>query len=392
MIPTGRDSRSLLGLQRVTKFAIRGFAIVAPFSVSFIQTVQVLASLSWLGSTALTRSSRSIRTPLLWPMLVFVAAAILSSPLGVDPKSSFFALKSVWIPVVFFLACVNTLDSISAKNTVRLVIASGAISAVVGLSETITNGVSYRIDGTFGHYMTFAGVILLIFLLAASRLIFDRDTPKLEGVVTLALLFSALLMTQTRSAWLGLIAGSIPILWTWRKRYVLALPAVAIVVVLLSPQPVKDRVFSYIDLTDVTLNERIYAWHGGVNIFREYPLTGVGPENLGQVYANHRHPKDPRLRFTHLHSNFLQTAAELGALGLLAWLAIWIAYFMAIARIYKRLDDNGSDRALVMGSVAGIVAFLVAGVFECNYRDTEVASLVYFLMALPFCVSPKDAR
>ena len=44
-----------------------------------------------------------------------------------------------------------------------------------------------------------------------------------------------------------------------------------------------------------------------------------------------------------------------------------------------------------MGSVAGIVAFLVAGIFECNYRDTEVASLVYFLMALPFCVGAKDA-
>ena len=391
MIPTGRDSRALLGLQRVTTFAIRGFAIVAPFSISFIQAVQILANLSWLGSTVLTRGSRSLRPPLLRPMLLFIAAAILSSLNGVDPANSLFALKSVWIPVVFFLACVNTLNSISARNMVRLVILSGSVSAVVGLTETITNGVNYRIDGTFGHYMTFAGVILLIFLLAASRLIFDRETPKLEGVVTVALLFAALLMTQTRSAWLGLIVGSIPILWSWRKRYLLALPVVAVVVVLLSPQPVKDRIFSYIDLTDVTLNERIYAWHGGMNIFREYPLTGVGQENLGQVYANHRHPKDPRLRFTHLHSNFLQTAAELGALGLLAWLAIWIAYFLAVARIYKRLGDNGSDRALVMGSVAGVVAFLVAGIFECNYRDTEVVSMVYFLMALPFCVSSKEA-
>ena len=141
-------------------------------------------------------------------------------------------------------------------------------------------------------------------------------------------------MTQTRSAWLGLAAGSIPILWSWRKKYLMALPIVAVVVVLLSPQPVKQRVFSYMDLTDVTLNERIYAWHGGWNIFREYPLTGVGPENLGQVYAKHRHPNDPRLRFTHLHSNFLQVAAELGAPGLLAWLST--ACSSASSRSWRR--------------------------------------------------------
>ncbi len=29
--------------------------------------------------------------------------------------------------------------------------------------------------------------------------------------------------------------------------------------------------------------------------------------------------------------------------------------------------------------------FLVAGVFEGTYRDSEVASLIYFVMALPFC-------
>lgn len=391
MIPTGRDSRAFPWLQRVLTFSIRGFAIVVPFSVSFLEALQILANLSWVGSTALDRGTRSLRAPLLWPMLVFLVAATLSSLLGIDPANSLFSLKSAWIPVLFFFVCVNTLTPSTAKSTVRLLITAGSVSAVVGLTETITRGVNHRIDGTFGHYMTFAGVILLISLLAASRLVFDPETHRLEAVVTLALLFGALLMTQTRSAWLGLAAGSIPILWSRRKKYLLALPIVAIVVVLLSPQPVKQRVFSYIDLEDVTLNERIYGWYGGWNIFLEFPLTGVGPENLGQVYSKHRHPNDPRLRFTHLHSNFLQIAAELGVPGFLAWLTIWIAYFFAVARIYRRLGDSGSDRALVMGSVAGTVAFLVAGVFECNYRDTEVASLLYFLLALPFCVRSTDA-
>ena len=48
--------------------------------------------------------------------------------------------------------------------------------------------------------------------------------------------------------------------------------------------------------------------------------------------------------------------------------------------------ENEEARALVLGSMAAIVAFLVAGLFEYNFGDTEVLLVALALMALPFVV------
>ena len=389
MISTGRDSRALLWISRLRSLSIQGFAIVAPFSITLIQVTQILADLSWLATARKTRDAGPTRLPLLGPMAIFLAASFASALLGIDPERSLWGLKSAWLPVVFFLACVNTLTAVTAQRTVRFLVTAGAVAALGGLSQTVARGVGYRIAGTFGHYMTFSGVILIISLLTAAQLLFNRHVHKFWSGAALAVLLGSLLMTQTRSAWLGLAAGAIPLVWSWRKRYLLALPLIAIVVVALSPQPVQQRVLSYVDLEDITLQERLYMWSSGWSIIREYPLLGVGPENLEQVYATFKHPDDPRLRFTHLHNNLVQTAAERGSIALVAWLLIWIAYFWAAARIFATLRGrDGPERALLLGSVAAIVAFLVAGIFECNYRDSEVRSLIYLVMALPFCIQP----
>jgi hypothetical protein len=83
----------------------------------------------------------------------------------------------------------------------------------------------------------------------------------------------------------------------------------------------------------------------------------------------------------------LQVAAERGLLGLAGWLAIWSLFFYHTWRLYGSLEPPaGKARALVAGSLGSVVGFHVAGLFENNFGDSEVISLVYFLMALPFVV------
>jgi len=72
--------------------------------------------------------------------------------------------------------------------------------------------------------------------------------------------------------------------------------------------------------------------------------------------------------------------------GLVAWASIWVAFFHASIRRLRTtsVGDAGTRRAIVAGSIAAVGATLVAGLFECNYRDTEVCQLLYFSMALLF--------
>jgi hypothetical protein len=45
-----------------------------------------------------------------------------------------------------------------------------------------------------------------------------------------------------------------------------------------------------------------------------------------------------------------------------------------------------ADRALVIGALAAVAAFLVAGLFEYNFGDTEVLLVTLAVMALPFVI------
>jgi hypothetical protein len=55
--------------------------------------------------------------------------------------------------------------------------------------------------------------------------------------------------------------------------------------------------------------------------------------------------------------------------------------------VFRRLPATAERaRALVMGSMIAIGAFLIAGLFEYNFGDTEVLLVALSLMALPFVV------
>ena len=47
---------------------------------------------------------------------------------------------------------------------------------------------------------------------------------------------------------------------------------------------------------------------------------------------------------------------------------------------------------LVVGSLAAIVGFLVAGLSEYNFGDSEVVLVAWALMALPWVADAKEAR
>ena len=89
----------------------------------------------------------------------------------------------------------------------------------------------------------------------------------------------------------------------------------------------------------------------------------------------------------HLHNTPLQVLVERGILGLAAWSAIFFAFFWRAVRILRSLPPEAAwRRAFVTGSVAAITGFLVGGLTEYNFGDSEVVLVAYTVMALPFVV------
>jgi O-antigen ligase len=90
----------------------------------------------------------------------------------------------------------------------------------------------------------------------------------------------------------------------------------------------------------------------------------------------------------HLHSNPIQIAAERGVVTLLAWLAFIGLAFAGLWKIWKApvIDaERGTlRRKTAIGALAALTAFFVAGFFEYNFGDSEIAQLLLILLALPF--------
>jgi O-antigen ligase len=279
-------------------------------------------------------------------------------------------------------------DEERATALSHVLIAATTLMAMYGLMQSMTKGPAFRVHGTMSIYMTFAGILMLIALVVLAQLLFiPRSRLSYGLMLSLVLLTAALVMTHTRGAWIGLMAGVALILGFFQKRFLLALPVVAAVIFLAAPEAVRERIRSIVDPQDVTARERLYMWGSGLQLIRDHPWTGVGMEGVERVYPAYKHPNAVREQRDHLHSNPIQVAAERGIIGLVCWLWIWVAFYRHAWEIFRGLGpDDRQARVLVIGSLASVTGFHVAGLFEYTFGDAEVMMLVYFLMALPYVV------
>ena len=83
----------------------------------------------------------------------------------------------------------------------------------------------------------------------------------------------------------------------------------------------------------------------------------------------------------------MQLAVDTGILGLTAWLGIWIYFFRLLYRRTGALKRDPHECWVIHGSTAVVIAFLAGGCFETNFYDSEVAMVLFFIMALPFAGS-----
>ena len=99
----------------------------------------------------------------------------------------------------------------------------------MGIVFFVARGASFsaRARGPVGHYMTFAGQLLLLATVSgAVGLMTQRRTWRVAGLATAGLASTALAGTFTRSSWLGLGAAAAVLIGRARPRWLPALGAV----------------------------------------------------------------------------------------------------------------------------------------------------------------------
>jgi O-antigen ligase len=356
--------------------------IAASLKLGLANTLLGIAFIAWL--VALARRQSSFRSALLYiPLGGYAAASLLSVAFSSDRMHSAAQLAEL-ITMALVPMAVSMMDRHRWDRLVILLAAGATLSSGIGLWQ-YAHGAStlqLRISSVFSHYMTFSGWTLVVVLLLAGDMAFNRPRRMWWSVPVFLLCCTALMLSFTRNAWIGLAAGLLVAVALRRPRYLLAFPLVVLALALLAPTPVVDRAISILDPQQHSNYDRICMMRSGIDMVADHPLTGVGLGMVKRRYSEYRVADAPRERVAHLHNNLAQIAAERGLLGLASYFAVLIIFFVEAWRVFARRD--GPMKPAVGACVVAVVGITVAGFFEYNWGDTEVWILTLVCLGMPF--------
>ena len=361
-------------------------------SISLEQIFLAFALVFWI--VLLVQKERAIAFPaFFWPLLAYVALSLIATLTSKSIPRSLADDKGmlIYLLVPIVMAAFTRRDEFDLAYAAVFV--SAAVSALYsfGYFAVVFKGrldTAHRVHAFMSHYMTQGGVMLLFCSIALAFAFFKRGRARLLWSAGLALGAAALLLTLMRSGWIGIGVALCVLLALWRPKLILHVPVLAVLVYFASPASIKARILSIFSLQGYSNAERVEYARVGLEIIKEYPLLGTGPKTVSIVFQNPKYGlSDLARRNVHLHDNLLQIAAERGIVTLLAWLAFIAAAFVSLLRLLR--SAKAKDPALyaaAAGALAALAAFFVAGFMEYNFGDAEVATLLLFIITLPFAM------
>ncbi|MBL8817610.1 MAG: O-antigen ligase family protein [Planctomyces sp.] len=156
--------------------------------------------------------------------------------------------------------------------------------------------------GTFALANTFSGLLAVAILIAAGAVI--EVIPKfrtlrlhqIAGLIICVLVLSyAMVLTKSRTAWVGLSVGALYLLFNDRRGVltVRVRKAIFIAVLLTGSTAGAAIVTGALDKEVIleaprSLQYRLFYWMGTMGVLRENPWTGAGPGNFRQAYLQHK--------------------------------------------------------------------------------------------------------
>lgn len=202
------------------------------------------------------------------------------------------------------------------------------------------------------------------------------------------ILFHAVLMTYSRGAMSSLLLISPLIIFRARNRKIMMLGALGIVLAIpwLAGNEIRSRFMSTANYKDdMSAQSRFQSWGAGLQIALDNPIVGVGPRNADLL--SHKYGADIQGRA--IHSQYLQTAADLGFVGLALYLNALLAGLRSAQACYRRAAQlPDALRFQVRAAARGIEIALALFAVGSAFLSLEVFELPYLLLLLG-CQLPK---
>lgn len=335
------------------------------------------------------------------PLCAFVATTLVSLLLSPQPAIG-WAIRKTILFAVLFLATTFVTTTSRARTSVAILLGLATITSMVGLVQFAIKYIHFvstrrladdpmilaRISGFMGHWLTFSGEQLLVWCAAIPAVIVLGR----RSFLPITVVGAALVLSFTRGVWAGAAGAIVVAAALMPKRTLLSLLLPLLVIITLASPLIYHRVAASINNQNNTFmpdSGRLELGKVGLQMIRQHPWFGVGPERIAiefpRLYQSLRGGFPPsNMYYGHLENDFLQIAAERG----LPCFATFLWFLLELyAGLFRRLKaaDYGS-RWIVISAVTALTAFLISGLAEYNFGDSEVLLLMLFIVGMPFGV------
>jgi O-antigen ligase len=206
-----------------------------------------------------------------------------------------------------------------------------------------------RAYGTLPHPNILGGLVLVTLLGPTSFFLTGRRR-NYPALILLSLGIVLVILTFSRSAWLGLIVFFVLLVLKAKhfdRSKVFLLASTAALTTILVLFPLHDLFFtrissaSTVETETMSMAGRSWITQQALSVIREHPLTGLG---IGSFVINLANTAAKGAPIEPVHNIFLLAFAELGVVGLI----LFVVLFASVARSIIR---STSPRAILAGAL-----------------------------------------
>jgi len=397
-------------LEKALEWAVYVFSASVLLSITVSQAALLLIAilLVCLGAKDKNKAGayfgRIKGSGLLLPFFLFFIAYIFSAMVGVDSKNSFSFLNSELLKALACFALIAAVPGIKVSAAGAWYAAGATLAGALGIWQFIqgniySNGIDFaRAHGkmyavTYGETMAVALVFSLLCFINSKKETFVRKAY-FASTLILAAAFS---MSLSRGPAIGL-AFALGMLYFFepRSRKILRVAAVicfaALVAIFSAVPSLRLKLISIprgmVQLVSGSKNAaagvddsssiRMEMWKVGVKIIRDYPLGGVGPDNVKRIFGFY-HPGlfDGRYNSNDVHNLYLQKTAEYGLPGGLIFVYLLVSFLRLVYKKYREFRSVESLWALT-----ALTGFYIMMLTDSSFHLPRVAMSLYFMLAL----------
>jgi O-antigen ligase len=314
---------------------------------------------------------------------------------------------------LYFVIATTLQRRSQVKSVVSLLMAIAGLTSLLGI---IRYGMTDE-SSLSAFFMN--GQLCSAFLLIQTPLVLvlaftgTSTSRKILARAAATLIAPALLLTQTRSSWLGLLVSTLLLaaialrqpktrrrLRLYRHRLV---PPIAILIGSLGLFLVITRTSALVTLRARTLTAptrdasfvwRLEMWRGAWELIRARPLLGWGIGTFPLELSRANREAAPRSLVQAVgptlaqeaHNEYAQIAAEMGIVGLGLYLWILGAFFVSGYRAVCR-RPSGLRKFVLIGCLAGVAAQSVDALSNPAWRFADVSFMFWLMLGLGMAVT-----